>query len=141
MARKKKRQSRPKFRGINVTNTLEAYSQVAVWSEAIVETNPIDFAFGSSGGATTSITARELLDSLMGGAGGINVKGSTALSRGDTNAFDVMATNLKDNWLNASFKSIGLGVGWRFGRKATAKPRRYANKLIKDFGLGDLIKF
>lgn len=145
MAKRKKKQYRKKFKGINVTNTVEAYTQVAVWSEASVGMNPIEFIF-SEGGHSTDISLRELMGQLMGQnvIGHANISagtGSTAVLRGDTNAFDVIGTNLSNNWMEATFKSIGLGVGWRLGRKATQKPRRYANKLLKDFGLSDMIKF
>ena len=146
MAKRKKKQYRKKFKGINVTNTLEAYTQVAVWSEAAFEMNPIEFLFSQDGGYSTSISAKELVQSLMGQ----NVlgqydastgRGSSAIKRGDQNALDVIQTNFKDNWMDAAWKSVGLGVGWRLGRKATQKPRRYMNKLLKDFGLSDMIRF
>ena len=146
MAKRKKKQYRKKFRGINVTNAIEAYSQVNVWSEAAFELSALEFIFKPGGGYSTQITAKELVQSLMGqnvlgtydAATG---RGSSAIARGDANAMDVIGTNLKDNWMDAAWKSVGLGVGWRLGRKATQKPRRYANKLLKDFGLSDMIRF
>ena len=144
MARgKKKKQYRKKFTGINITNALEGYSYVHIWSNAIFESNPATFLFDTGGaGGSPRLNLREIIDSLMGGTGGVGTTDvSHAYARGDRNAFDVMATNAQDNWLDASFKTVGTGIGWRVGKKLTSKPRSYANKLIKQVGLGDMIKF
>ena len=142
MARgKKKKQYRKKFTGLNVTNALEGYSYVHIWSKAIVELSPGQFLLGTSGGGTARITLRETIDSLMGDNRHIGSGEDIAFGRGDRNAFDVMMTNAQDNWLDATFKTVGAGIGWRVGKKVTARPRSYANKLIKQVGLGDMIKF
>lgn len=145
MARgRKKKQYRKKFKGVNVVNAAEAYTLANVWTQAGMQVNPLQFFFDMQGaGNTAKITFWELLDSAMGGSGGVGSAGggATAYNRGDRNAFDAVASNLRNNGvLPAVGKSIGIGLGFELGKKLTRRPRRIVNKFIKDFGLGDIIK-
>ena len=144
------KRARNKFRGINVTDFAIGYGGLAIWTEALLLVNPIQFFTDKTGaGNSFRITARELLDSAMGGAGGVgaylSAPKTTSNPRGgslsSSNAFAVVERNAKLNGMNAIGKSIVYGVATGLGKKATAKPRRFLNKMIKTVQMDKYIRF
>lgn len=145
MARKKnKRKSRRRFTGINLWNVGESYLQAAIWSQALFNVNPVEFVMSSSrrgmGGSSQEITLKELIDSAMGGAGGVYGPTATNLGIENANAFGMVGHNFKNSWFDATIKSAGLNVGMRLAKKVLSRPRREANKAIKAVGLQTAIK-
>jgi len=138
--RKSKTRRRRKFTGVNLLNIAEGYSYAALLTDMAFDQNPIEFVFSQTGGASSlKVTLRELIDSAMGGTGG--VYGPTATSLGvSQNAFAITQRNIMQNWQETAIKSVIMGVVWRLGRKFTTTPRRKANKLLKDVGLGEILK-
>jgi hypothetical protein len=82
----------------------------------------------------------EIMDSLMGGAGGVNTATAGVLGI-QPNAFGVLELNARKNGIDAVVKSVGLGIAGSVGKKVTRKPRAYINKTIRQFGMGDFIRF
>ena len=141
MPKKKQKRRTKRFKGINVTDAALGYAGVSIWSNALLKVDPIEF-FTSPGGAagSTAITGREIIDSLMGGTAGISA--STASKFGFTNSvLGVVEYNARANAANAIFKSVGLAVGGTLGKRVTRKPRAFLNKQLRNFGLGDMIRF
>lgn len=132
---------RNRFKGINVTDAALGYAGVAIWSEAILGVNPIQFFTRQpASGNSFKLNMYEIMDSVMGGTGG--VYGPTATSAGiQQNAFAVMERNARNNGVDAIVKSIGLGIAGTVGKKVTRKPRSFLNKTIKQFGLGEWVRF
>ena len=139
--RKSKRSPRKKFTGINVTDAALGYAGVSIWSEALLGVNPIQFFTKQpAGGSSLKLNMYELLDSVMGGTGG--VYGPTATAQGiPQNAFGVIEHNARTNGIDAVVKSVGLGVAGSVGKRVTRKPRAYLNKTLRQFGMGDFIRF
>ena len=132
---------RNRFKGINVTDAALGYAGVSIWSEAILGVNPIQFFTRQpASGSSLKLNMYEILDSVMGGTGG--VYGPTAVAQGiSQNAFGVMERNARNNGVDAIVKSIGLGIAGTVGKKVTRKPRSFLNKTIKQFGLGEWVRF
>jgi len=82
----------------------------------------------------------EIIDSITGGAGGVYGPSATKLGI-EPNAFGVIEYNARKNGIDAVVKSVGLGIAGSVGKKVTRKPRAYINKTIRQFGMGDFIRF
>jgi len=138
---KNKRRASRKFKGINVTDAALGYAGAAIWSEALLGVNPIQFFTRQpASGSSLKLNMYEVLDSLMGGTGG--VYGPTATAQGiPQNAFGVIQLNATNNGIDAVVKSVGLGIAGTVGKKVTKKPRAFLNKTIRQFGLGDMVRF
>jgi len=136
MARKAKRSRRRRFTGWNATNLLEGYLQASVLTEMAFGTTPGGFIFGDSGSSlylsgATNISLKEIIDGIM--------SGGTIQKHSKTEVQYVM-DNIRAGWLDAGLKSIGIGIGFKVGKKVLAKPRRAANRFIKQLGMGSTIR-
>ena len=142
MARRKaNRRATKKFKGINVTDAALGYAGVSIWSEALLGVNPIQFFTKQPGsGSSKKLNMYEIIDSLMGGTGGVNPATAGALGI-QPNAFAVVELNARNNGIDAVVKSVGLGIAGTVGKKVTRKPRAYINKTLRQFGMGDMIRF
>jgi len=133
---------RNRFKGINVTDAALGYAGVAIWSDALLQVSPIQFFTDKTGGGSSwAITGRELLDGLMGGAGGVYAGGVTKGYYSAANPFAVIQANASKHGVEALVKTVGLGVAGTVGKKVTRKPRAFLNKTIRQFGLGEWIRF
>ena len=142
--RKKQRRSRKKFTGINVTDAALGYAGVSIWSEALLGVNPVEFFTKQpASGSTGKLNIYELIDSAMGGRGGVNAATIAQHYPAGTapNAFGVIQHNARTNGIDALVKSVGLGIAGNVGKKVTRKPRAYLNKTLRQFGMGDFIRF
>lgn len=142
MPKKKQKRRTRRFKGINVTDAALGYAGVSIWSKALLNVDPIEFFTSKGGGASgsLSITGRELIDGLMGGSGG--VYGPTASNLGvAANPLGIIQHNAMANGAGALFQSVGLAVGGTVGKRVTRKPRAFLNKQLRNFGLGDMIRF
>ena len=119
-------------------NAAQAYAQLSVWSNATVGLNPWEFLTESSGGGSTKVTLKEMLG--MGSHGGGGISDSWSAVVGGTGAFDMIAYNFRDNWIEATIQSTLLGVGFGVAKKLTRKPRGMANKMLKQLGMGDVVR-
>jgi len=137
MARRKtKRSRRRKFTGWNATNILEGYLQASVLTEMAFNTTPGGFIFGDAGSSynllgADKISFKEIMDGLMAG-GPIQGHSKTELQ--------LVWDNLQANWLDGAIKSIGIGVGFKVGRKLLSRPRNAANRFIKQLGMGSTVR-
>jgi hypothetical protein len=100
---------------------------------------PIEFLMGGSGGSSFAITLPELVDSIAGGAGGVHGASADRAGIAD-NALAVIGMNAKNNWADAAVKSVLFSGTFAIGKKVTKKPRAAANRLLKQFGLGDIVR-
>lgn len=138
----KRKRARNRFRGVNVTDALIGYGGLAIWTDALLRVDPIQFFTDKKGaGSSFRITGREVLDSLMGGGAGIS---ATHVASGKLSAQNPMAViqyNAQQHGLKAVGKSIVYGVATTFGKKATKKPRAFLNNMVKTVQMEKWIKF
>ena len=137
MARRKtKRSRRRKFTGWNATNLLEGYLQASVLTEMAFKTTPGGFLFGNPGASSyltgsSKVSLKEIIDGVL--------SGGTIQGHSKTEVQYVM-DNIRANWLDAGLKSIGIGIGFKVGRKLLSKPRSAANRFIKQLGMGSTVR-
>lgn len=136
--RKKKTRSRRRFTGVNVLDAAQAYTQLAIWSKATLGLNPWEFLTEDSGGHSRNITLKELLG--MGTHGGAGLSSTYQGVVGGDSALDMIAYNFKENWLEATIQSTLTGVGFTVAKRLTRKPRAQANKMLKQLGVGTMVK-
>lgn len=155
MPRKKKRSTvRRRFTGINVLNVAEGYVQANIWTEAMFNTNPVefltgftsntgwDFRPGSDGGEV--ITLPELLGAGPGGPGGhfgaYAADLPHAISKNLTGQQNASAIQTLGSLWEPAVKSALIGVGFKVGKKMTRSPRAKLNRALRQVGVGDFIK-
>ena len=79
----------------------------------------------------------------MGNYGGGGVYPPTASSLGlpaGAQAFDMIRHNFSQNWIEAAVQSTVVGIGFTVAKKLTKSPRRMANKMLKQLGVGDVVR-
>jgi outer membrane lipoprotein SlyB len=147
---------RNRMKGVNVLSLAEGYVQTNIWTEKLFNTNPFEFVTGitsgtynpgSDGGSVISIP--EILGARGGGNTGAlggsfgsyaaDLPGAVARNITGKTSSDPMevATSL----IMPAIQTTLVGVGFKFGKKMTAKPRSAINRGLRQFGLGDFIRF
>ena len=147
-AEKKKaaaRARRNRNKSVNVLTVVEGYVQSGIWTEKLFRTNPFEFVTGitdgtykpgQDGGERMSIP--EFITGFKGGSYADSPGQSiTKNVTGSANA-DIMevATSL----IMPAIQTALVGVGFKFGKKMTTRPRAAINRGLKQFGLNDFIK-
>jgi len=137
MARRKtKRSSRRRFTGWNATNILEGYLQASVLTQMAFNTTPGGFIFGDAGSSyalvgPNKISFKEIMDGLMaGGPTQGHAKTQT----------EMVWDNLQANWVDGAIRSIGIGIGFKIGKRILSRPRNAANRFIKQLGMGSTVR-
>lgn len=100
--------------------------------------NPWQFLTESSGGHSANITLKELLG--MGSHGGAGTSAAYQTLVGGDSALDMIAYNFKQNWLEATIQSTLTGIGFMAAKKLTRRPRSMANKMLKQLGVGTMVR-
>ena len=143
-------------KGINVVNLAEGYVQTGIWTQTLFNANPYEFVTGmfdgtftpgSDGGSRISIP--ELLGAGKGGVGGnfgsyaSNLPNALARNiSGDWNTSqNPKLTEIASGLVMPAVQTALVGVGFKFGKRATAGVRRKINKGLKDFKLDGFIRF
>jgi len=92
--------------------------------------------YGSSGNNSNEITAKELLDLVMGGAGGIS---SNYTYDGKKGLAAALRYNIKDNAASMATAAIVTPIAFKVGKQLLQKPIiRPMNKVLKAAGLKDV---
>ena len=136
MARKQKKTRRRRFTGWNATNLLEGYLQASVLTGMAFKATPAQFLLGNPGPSSyltgsNVVSLKEIIDGILAG-GTIQGHAKTELQ--------YVMDNIKANWLDAGLKSIGIGIGFKVGRKILSRPRNAANRFIKQLGMGSTVR-
>lgn len=137
---------RNRARGVNVINAAEAYVQTGIWTEKLFRANPFEFFTGITEGVYKPgrdggerITIPELLKGFQGGT-----YASTpmrAINRNLTGRHVPEIMQVASGLAMPAVKTALVGAGFKFGKRATSKPRAALNRLLRDFKLDGFIKF
>jgi len=136
MARKKKRRRSRKFKGINLVDAGLGYAGLSVWTNAAFNLDPWAFFTSREPGTSTmahQVTLKELLTKFGKPHGGTSPW--AAKSEGQ-----IVQANIEANWMDGLWKSAGILVIGAVGKRLTKKPRAWANKTIRNVGLGDMVR-
>jgi hypothetical protein len=122
MARRKSARRRRRPQGIKLLNIAESLVQANIVTETLMDVNAIQFLVGDAG------------PTLMVGGGGISLleiaKNPSLLS-----TIGARAVN-PENIINIAVKSAIANVGFRFAKKAVARPIRLMNRNLRMLNLG-----
>lgn len=153
--RKQKRSRRAKFTGVNVLTLAEGYIQTNIWTEKMFRTNPIEFVTGitdgtynpgQDGGKTISIPEIIGFGSRSFNQSGGNfgsyandLRGAVARNIADTNS-EYTTYDVGLGLLMPAVQTAMVGVGFKWGKKLTSKPRAAVNRQLKMLGLGQMVR-
>ena len=120
-------------------NVLESYLIANAMSKATMGVDiPVFLGLSNKfpGGSNSSweITAKELVQTLAGGGQG--VAGGYGDYTKPGGLMMAVKKNLRDNGPNALISIVAIPIAFRVGKKLLKMPRRQANKLLRDTGLG-----
>jgi len=132
---KKKQRRRTRTRGVNALALAESYAQLHIWSMAATNLSPWNFLTSDETGgvagasAANTVTLKELLTRF-----------NTPHYNNPLTESQLVWDNIKGSWVNAAISSVGVGLGFRVVSKILAKPRRMANKLLKDMNMSSIVR-
>ena len=149
-AEKKKaaaRRRRNRSKGLNVVALTEGYLQTGVWTEKMFKVNPFEFATGTidgkynpGGDGGQRITIPELI--LTGFKGGSYADNPVdAVKKNITGKSNASVVEVGQGLVWPAVQTALISVGFKFGKKATSKPRAMLNRALRQLQLGDLIRF
>ena len=139
--RKKQRRSNPNKNAISIINGVEGVMIANVWSKAFFQNDAWTFLTAGTvlnpdarwiGQGESVISLKEL---IMWPAGATEGSGVTA------SRLEVIQNNVSGEWFNATIQSTLIGVGGRVLRKVARKPIAMGNKLLKQAGLRQMVRF
>lgn len=144
--RKKKQRRRTNPNRINVLGLAEAYAQMAVLSRGALGVSPWEAIVGKAGTGYNPMTSDNRF--LAYGANAVSLPelfkgwstphgGSSGVS-GLTES-QIVWENIKSNAVTMGIQSIGIGVGFRVGKRLLRKPLSMVRKGIKMAGLASVV--
>lgn len=146
MARRKaaKRRRRPNA-SFKLLPLAEAYLQFNVLTQGAANVSPVQFFVGKAGGTYNPATSSNPF--LAYGPNSVSLKelitrwntphGGSAGSKTES---QIVWDNLKENWWMMGIQSIGIGAGFKIGKKLLRKPISQANRLLKMAGVASVVK-
>jgi hypothetical protein len=142
MAKRKAKRRRSNGNGsISIINTVEGLMIANVWSEALFKNDMWTFLTAGTplnpdarwiGQGETVVSLRELVTWPPGATAGSGVTASR---------LEVIQNNISGEWFPAIVNSTLIGVGGTVLRKFARKPIRMGNKILKQVGLRDMVRF
>lgn len=136
MARRKQKRTRRRFTGINLLTAAEALVGANIVTQGLFNTDPLAFLIGKT---SAGYGQKQLAVSNTGGVriGIGELFGLTGNAEGNWAA---VKNNIENNWADMAVKTVITGIGFKFGSRLLAKPRREINKGFKMLGLGTTVK-
>jgi hypothetical protein len=143
MAKRKVKRRRSNGNGsISIINTVEGLMIANVWSEALFKNDVWTFLTAGTplnpdtrwiGQGEDVISLRELVTWPPGATS----NGSAVTA----SRLEVITNNVSGEWFPAVVNSTLIGVGSTVLRKFARKPIRMGNKILKQVGLRDMVRF
>ena len=138
MARRRKSSPRRRSRATSLLNVAESYAYANVLSQGLMGTSPVGFVTGA-----TDLGYKTITDSV----GGYNTSsmisvGGGAISLGDIvsapdQAFGIVQSNFMNNYQAMAVQSLGIGIGFRLGKRLLRRPISNVNRnIFKPLGAG-----
>ncbi len=136
MARRRKSSPRRRSRTTSLLNVAESYAYANVLSQGLMGTSPVGFLTGPTdlgyktgyGGASVGIVSMEV--------GGGQISLGDIVSAPDQ-AFGIVQNNFMNNYQDMAVQSIGIGIGFRLGKRLLRRPIANVNRnIFKPLGAG-----
>jgi len=138
MARRKKASRRRSPRSVSLLNVAESYAYANILTSGLMGTSPVGFVTGATdlGYKMTSVGIG------MRPEQSLSVVGSEAISLGDIvsspdQAFGIVQSNFMNNYQQMAVQSIGVGIGFKLGKRLLRRPISNVNRnIFKPLGAG-----
>ena len=138
MARRKKASRRRRSRAVSLLNVAESYAYANVLTSGLMGTTPVGFVTGA-----TDLGYKSVSDSSLNYASsGMVAVGGGSISLGDIvtapdQAFGIVQSNFMNNYQSMAVQSIGIGIGFRLGKRLLRRPISNVNRnIFKPLGAG-----
>jgi hypothetical protein len=137
MARRRKAPRRRRSRAVSLLNVAESYAYANILTTGLMGTTPVGFVTGSTDLGYQSVTDRGLA-----GVSSMVAVGGGAISLGDIvsapdQAFGIVQSNFMNNYQNMAVQSIGVGIGFKLGKRLLRRPISNVNRnIFKPLGAG-----
>ncbi len=138
MARRKKASRRRRSRAVSLLNVAESYAYANVLTSGLMGTTPVGFVTGA-----TDLGYKSVSDSSLSYAStGMVAVGGGSISLGDIvtapdQAFGIVQSNFMNNYQSMAVQSIGIGIGFRLGKRLLRRPISNVNRnIFKPLGAG-----
>ena len=134
--RRKSRSPRRRSRATSLLNVAESYAYANVLTQGLMGTSPVGFVTGGAdlgyktgfGGAGVGMVTMEV------GAGQISL--ADIVSAPDQ-AFGIVQNNFMNNYQAMAVQSLGIGIGFRLGKRLLRRPISNVNRnIFKPLGAG-----
>ena len=139
MARRKKASRRRSPRVVSLLNVAESYAYANVLTSGLMGTTPVGFVRGDTDLGMKSISS---YNQLTGNTMTDVAVGGGAISLGDIvsapdQAFGIVQNNFMNNYQAMAVQSIGIGIGFRLGKRLLRRPISNVNRhIFKPLGAG-----
>ena len=138
MARRKKASRRRSPRSVSLLNVAESYAYANILTSGLMGTSPVGFVTGATdlGYKMTSVGIGMRPEQQL------SVVGSEAISLGDIvsspdQAFGIVQSNFMNNYQQMAVQSIGVGIGFKLGKRLLRRPISNVNRnIFKPLGAG-----
>ena len=138
MARRKKASRRRSPRSVSLLNVAESYAYANVLTSGLMGTSPVGFVTGATdlGYKMTSVGIGMRPEQQL------SVVGGGAISLGDIvsapdQAFGIVQSNFMNNYQQMAVQSIGVGIGFKLGKRLLRRPISNVNRnIFKPLGAG-----
>lgn len=137
MARRRKSSPRRRSRAVSLLNVAESYAYANVLTSGLMGTSPVGFITGASdlGYKTPSVGAGMLAPQAVM-VGGDQISLGDIVSQPDA-AFGVVQNNFMNNYQAMAVQSLGIGIGFRLGKRLLRRPISNVNRnIFKPLGAG-----
>ena len=128
MARRRKSSPRRRSRSVSLLNVAESYAYANVLTSGLMGTTPVGLIKGPAD------IGYEDLSGLAVGAKSISLGD---LIKAPDQAFGVVQSNFMDNYQTMAIQSLGIGIGFRLGKRLLRRPISNVNRnIFKPLGAG-----
>ena len=140
MARRRKSSPRRRSRTTSLLNVAESYAYANVLTQGLMGTSPVGLITGPT---DIGMKSQLSMNYLSGQSGLTSVAvGADAISLGDLisspdQAFGVVQSNFMNNYQAMAIQSLGIGIGFRLGKRLLRRPISNVNRnIFKPLGAG-----
>ncbi len=137
MARRKKASRRRSPRSVSLLNVAESYAYANILTSGLMGTSPVGFVTGA-----TDLGYKAAPSLGIGRDAGMIQVGAGAISLGDIvsspdQAFGIVQSNFMNNYQQMAVQSIGVGIGFKLGKRLLRRPISNVNRnIFKPLGAG-----
>tara|TARA_R110000787_G_scaffold70102_4_gene155845 strand:+ start:314 stop:745 length:432 start_codon:yes stop_codon:yes gene_type:complete len=140
MARRKKASRRRRSTAVSLLNVAESYAYANILTGGLMGTTPVGFVTGATdlGFQSQSLGAGQLGrgQTTMVAVGGGQISLGDIVSQPDQ-AFGIVQSNFMNNYQSMAVQSIGVGIGFKLGKRLLRRPISNVNRnIFKPLGAG-----